>query len=104
MPLRDYLCHYCGHEFTELVYDTEPEEYAVVECRCGSKAKVLPALIGGYSGNMGPSSTRPKNSTAMPKKKVFTGNQGEPEAQLEFDLKDKKGPYTEKGIDGKDFE
>jgi DNA-directed RNA polymerase subunit RPC12/RpoP len=92
MPLRDYLCDYCGYEFTELMYSTDPEDYATTECRCGSKAKVLPSLIGGYHGNMGSSSTRPKNSTSMKRAKVFTGhpgNEGEPpskEEQLDFDF------------------
>ena len=62
MPYREYLCDYCGHQFEELSYSKDPEEYALTDCRCGSKAKVLPALIGGYHGNMGGSSSRPKNT------------------------------------------
>lgn len=86
MPLRDYLCTYCGHEFTELVMSKDPEDYQTYECRCGSRAQLLPAMIGGYQGNMGGSSSRPKHSTAMPSKKVFTGhpgNEGEPEGNLD---------------------
>jgi len=81
MPLRDYQCLYCGHEFEEIVRSQDPDDYKYAECRCGSKAEVLPALIGGYSGAMGGASTRPKNSTSMARGKVFTrhpGNQGEP--------------------------
>jgi DNA-directed RNA polymerase subunit RPC12/RpoP len=74
MPLRDYLCNYCGHEFEKIVYSHDPDEYATAECRCGSKAKLLPSLIGGYQGDTGGGSTRPRHSTSMPKKSVFTGN------------------------------
>lgn len=87
MPLREYLCDYCGHQFEEFVISKEPGDYAFFECRCGSKAAVLPAMIGGYRGNTGSSSTRPRNSTSMPKKKAYTGhpgNEGEPETQLEL--------------------
>lgn len=71
-PIREYLCNYCGHQFEEVQWTIVPEEYETTECRCGSRAKVLPALIGGYFGNTGGSSTRPKNSTSMPKKKAYT--------------------------------
>lgn len=88
MPLREYLCDNCCHQFDEFVTATDPDVYKTFECRCGSKARVLPSIIGGYQGSMGGSSTRPKNSTSMGKAKAFTGNP--PEEQLEFDL-DKKG-------------
>lgn len=72
-PLREYLCKYCAHQFEVLVYAMDPEEYKYSECPyCESKAKVLPALIGGYQGNMGGASTRPKNSTSKASKKAFT--------------------------------
>lgn len=84
MPMREYLCDYCGHQYDTLVFATDPEDYEYDTCRCGSKAKILPSLIGGYTGNMGGSSSRPKNSTSMPKKKAFTkhpGNEGEPSTE-----------------------
>ncbi len=84
-PLRDYLCTYCNHEFTKLVYSRDPDEYGTTECRCGSKAKVLPASIGGVTG-VSLSAARPKGRKAG---KVFTGNADEPE-------------FTQNGIDGKD--
>lgn len=100
-PLRDYYCSYCEYEFEELVYSHDPEEYATIDCRCGSKAKLQPSLIGGYHGVTGGASTRPKNSTSMPRAKVFKGhpgNSGEPGSkQLEFE-------FTENGIDGKDVD
>lgn len=75
MPFREYLCDSCGHQFEELVKSTNPEDYKFFECpHCGEDALVLPALIGGYQGNMGGGSTRRKYSSAMPKGKVFTGN------------------------------
>lgn len=84
MPIREYLCNYCGHQFEELNYSGNPEVYGRTECRCGSKAELLPSVIGGYTGSSGGASTRPKNSTAMPSKRAFTkhpGNQGEPESK-----------------------
>lgn len=90
-PLREYICNYCNHQFEELVYSQDPDEYKHCICRCGSTAEVLPAMIGGYNGSTGTASTRPKNSACMPSKKAFTkhkGNQGEPETpkdtQLDF--------------------
>lgn len=85
-PIREYLCDYCGHQFEEMIWSSDPENYRTHECRCGSKATVLPAMIGGYQGNMGGASVRPKNSTAMKSRKAFTkhpGNQGEPEEGTE---------------------
>lgn len=93
MPYREYLCNYCGHQWDELVYSTDPKEYRTAECRCGSKGELLPSIIGGMQGSFG--TPRRKNSTAMGSKKAFTGhpgNEGEPEnEQLELELKDKEG-------------
>lgn len=89
MALREYLCNNCDYVFEEFVTTSNPEEYRVAPCRCGATAKVLPALIGGYTGNMGGASVRPKNSTAMPKAKVFTGNKPDGE-QLELPLNHKE--------------
>jgi putative FmdB family regulatory protein len=83
MALYDFLCDQCGHQFEQ----TASFEERTVECphECGFSATRLPPLIGGYTGNMGGASTRPKNSTAMKKATVFTGNAEEPE-QLEMDF------------------
>lgn len=86
MPLREYICNYCNHQFEEFVMSHDPDEYKTAECRCGSRAALLPAMIGGYSGSTGGSSTRPKNSTSMKSKKAFTGHpgtQGEPDNKQE---------------------
>ncbi len=88
-PYRDYLCDYCGHEFSDLNYSQDPDEYRTAECRCGSSAKVLPSLIGGVNG-VSLSGARPKSSGSRPGKKVFTGNpgnQGEPESKAEQEAK-----------------
>lgn len=93
-PIREYLCSYCGHQFDEFVSSRDPGEYQSFACRCGSRADLLPAVIGGYTGNMGGASSRPKNSTAMPSKKAYTGhpaNVDEPESkQQEFDFNPEK--------------
>lgn len=70
-PLREYLCDSCGHQFDEIV--PAGHSYKHYKCRCGEEAEVLPSMIGGYQGNMGGSSTRPKNSASMKKGKAFTG-------------------------------
>lgn len=72
MPLYDFLCGSCGHIFTELV----PSDVTKFDCphECGQTAERLPPLIGGYQGNTGSASTRPKNSGAMKRATVFTGN------------------------------
>ena len=76
-PIREYLCDYFGHQFDAIVLTQDPDQYRHAECRCGSDAKLRPALIGGYKGDMGGSSSRPKRSTAMPSKKAFTGKPGQ---------------------------
>lgn len=85
MPLREYICKYCNYQFEEFVLSRDPEEYKTIRCRCGSKAEVLPSMIGGINGvSLSPS--RPKNSGAMKSKKSFTGhpgNEGEPETKKE---------------------
>ena len=83
MPRYDFLCGSCGHEFEETVsYETTR-----VKCphECGKTAERLPALIGGYQGNMGGGSTRPRKTPSNTGKKVFTGN----DAQMEFDFNKK---------------
>lgn len=72
-PLRDYICDSCGHQFESVVFSNSPEDYKTAQCRCGEQAELLPPLIGGYNGDTGSSSSRPKNSTSMPKVKVYTG-------------------------------
>lgn len=74
-PIREYLCDSCGHQFDSVVFSSDPTEYRRAECRCGDEATLLPSMIGGYSGNTGTASVRPKNSTAMPSKKAFTGKE-----------------------------
>jgi putative FmdB family regulatory protein len=86
MPIREYICDYCGHQFDEIVYSKDPELYKTAECRCGSYAKLLPATIGGVNG-VSLSGARPKNSGAKPSAKAFTK---QPEEQLELPFPEKK--------------
>jgi len=75
MPLREYLCGSCGHQFESFKSGSNPEDYQTDPCpHCETPADLLPALIGGYQGNMGSGSTRPKNSMSMPSRKAYTGN------------------------------
>jgi len=82
MAIREYLCGDCGYQYEEMVQSQDPSIYRSSQCpHCEAEADLLPAIIGGYNGNMGGSSTRPKNSTSMKSKKAFTGN-----GRLEFDF------------------
>jgi putative FmdB family regulatory protein len=68
MPLYEFLCTKCGHEFEERTgYDAE-----AVQCpHCDSyKTEKLPSLIGGYRGDMGSASTTPKQARAFKTRKV----------------------------------
>lgn len=57
----DWLCLECGHIQEALV---EPGEKP--ECRCGSKkTEKLPNACGGYTGDTGGGSTRPKGAGAF---------------------------------------
>lgn len=64
MPLYDYLCNECGHQFEEYVSQLD-EAPPAMECpHCEKKlAKRLPSIIGGYhiKGNNA-ASTRPKGA------------------------------------------
>ena len=67
MPIREFLCRDCGHIQEVIVHHPEdlPEECD----HCDSvKIEKLPALIGGYRGNMGSASTSPKSTFRKPKK------------------------------------
>lgn len=72
MPFYDFLCSCCGYLF-ESSAGVEEKRIDCSHCETPT-ADRLPPLIGGYSGNLGPSSTRPKNSTSMARATVFTGN------------------------------
>lgn len=59
-PLYDWQCNGCGHEFEQ----REESSIKTVNCpHCDTNtAQRLPSLFGGYQGNFGGSSTRPKQS------------------------------------------
>lgn len=71
-PFREYLCGDCSYQFEEINTSQDPDVYRNTQCRCGSRATLLPAMIGGYIGSTGGASTRPKNSTSMKSGKAFT--------------------------------
>lgn len=74
MPIYEFQCSACGHLFDEIrTYD--PDE-KIISCPhgCGMTAEKMPSLIGGYQGNTGPGSTRPKKAGSMRSKKLnFSG-------------------------------
>lgn len=73
MPMREYLCSYCGHEFESLVYEASPEDYQTTECRCGSRATLLPS-VSSHRGSFGTVSRSIGKQTS----KRFNGNVDEP--------------------------
>jgi putative FmdB family regulatory protein len=67
MPLYEYLCDSCGHQFEEFL--NSRDKYR--ECpHCESSAEVLPALHGGYriKGDNS-ASVRPKQAGSFKKSK-----------------------------------
>lgn len=67
MPLKDYLCGSCGHEWEEflLAYDDGPE--ACSHCE-GTNLTALPSAPGGYKINgTNSASTTPKASGSKPR-------------------------------------
>jgi predicted nucleic acid-binding Zn ribbon protein len=83
-PIREYLCDYCGHQFDEIVSD--PEDYAFTDCRCGSKAQVLPALPSTARGGFG----TPRRDASREKVQKFNFKNDEPKGeQLELDFNKK---------------
>lgn len=60
MPIREVQCGACGHEWEEIVASGErPEKCPHCE---SDKVVVLVSAFGGYQGNMGGGSTRPRNA------------------------------------------
>jgi putative FmdB family regulatory protein len=68
MPLRDFLCLNCGHEFETLIRADEAQQCPHCE---SAKLDQLPALPGGYQMSSGPSSVRPKRAGSFKGKKVL---------------------------------
>lgn len=66
MPLRDLECLDCKHGWEELVMSGERPTCPKCD---GFNVQILLALIGGYQGDMGGASTRPKQSTSFRAKK-----------------------------------
>ncbi len=67
MPLYEYLCRECGHQFEAIVYSPD-EEVCCPHCE-RSKVERLVSTYGGYQmrGNNS-ASTRPKNAGSWRKK------------------------------------
>jgi putative FmdB family regulatory protein len=61
MPLREYLCRECGHIWEELVRNPSDEPNECCQCE-SKKIETLPSAHGGYSGNFGGGSTKPRNA------------------------------------------
>lgn len=67
MPIYEYLCGHCGHQFDEI---RAIENSSHSECRCGDFAEKLPSA-GSYTGNFGSGSTAPRHKRPIKKKFNF---------------------------------
>ncbi len=67
MPLRDYLCLECGHQFEELLNSYDHVDVNCPHCET-TRVERLPPITGGYKMNSGPSSVRPKGAGSRPRK------------------------------------
>jgi hypothetical protein len=64
-PIQEFICTDCGHVFEQYGPYTPPEEKVMcVHCDTYTAEK-LPSCIGGYHGNMGSGSTRPRGAGSM---------------------------------------
>jgi hypothetical protein len=68
-PIREFLCIDCGHINETLVRHPEDMPHGCDHCE-STKIELLPALIGGYNGDTGSGSTKPRNSGAFKTRKV----------------------------------
>jgi len=63
MPIYSYKCVDCDLDFDEILPSSGSQQ---ADCpKCSKPADKIPSTIGGYHGNMGSGSTRPRNAGAM---------------------------------------
>ncbi len=68
-PLYDYECKDCGKVHETLVSRDHGDK--PIQCPdCGGEALQKPSSFGGYNGNLGGSSTRPKNAGSFKRRKA----------------------------------
>lgn len=67
MPIREFQCRECGHIFEEIV-QCEEGQIPCPHCESNKTDKLISAF-GGYIGNLGSASTRPKNAGSFRSKK-----------------------------------
>jgi putative FmdB family regulatory protein len=67
MPIRETQCGDCGHEWDQLLRADEAPE-ACPHCE-SKKVHILVSAHGGYIGNMGGGSVRPKNAGSFKRAK-----------------------------------
>lgn len=68
MPIHDFKCKDCQHEYEDLLIGQDLHSQCP-ECQSLNVIK-KPALIGGYSGNMGSGSTRPRQAGSFKTKRT----------------------------------
>ena len=65
MPLNDFECMMCGHTWEEILQDLSLAQCP--NCQSLSVQKMFP-LTGGYQGNMGSGSTKPRQAGSFKRK------------------------------------
>lgn len=68
MPLREFVCRDCDYLFEELVRNPSEEPQKCPRCEVGKIERLLTAH-GGYVGNLGGGSTRPRNAGSFKRAK-----------------------------------
>lgn len=61
MPIREYECQKCKHVFENLELRATDKAEVCPQC-FGKRLKQVVSAFGGYQGNLGGASTRPKNA------------------------------------------
>lgn len=67
MALREFICRDCGHLYEEILRTGDPEIIPCPQCE-STKTERLISAHGGYQGNMGGASTRPRQAGAFKNK------------------------------------
>lgn len=67
MPLYEFMCCDCGHQYEE-VCSLGDDYPPCPHCEGPTKVEKLISVTGGYQMNSGPSSVRPRGAGSRPKR------------------------------------
>lgn len=63
-PIREYICRDCGHQQENVERSQADELKACAQCE-SERVERLISAYGGYTGNLGSASTKPRNAGAF---------------------------------------